>query len=603
MSSDLHVRTQPRLRRNFTLEGAPIEQVQGPPPVDEVRNTPAPTEPVSGTAPAPTMQTAADAFARSQAESGAEHRRFLLHQQFDQTDGDTSASGPTQRDDDRRLAELEAQVEENREQYRDLPTNSFSGYVRQDLDKQLTEIQSEIDEIEIRNLERDAIENREQYRELPSNSFSGYVRQGLDAELEGIESDITDLKIQGLERDREALAEQIDALPDGQNGRIAEMELQDELDAIDAQLASLRTEQRNAENQEWFDNARDGVTVSTEKFTAGGEIDIPTPTGAEVTTGAAVDLTRSTKADGSVVVGAQINGSLGTEVAEILDIELSGSLGAQYTFDSEEEAQEFIDAVREAADIPQVHEIVRFDPTGDSPFGLEISPANAIAEVLQSSGARSHRYQGGLEVSASVGADIGNAGFNITGAAGIQRDFTNDVTTVYGQLGASASADLGLTDKFKVNGSVRASVAFDDDFNPSTLTITGQVSGSAPVNGLIESLGAATGEDDPYEVIPGNRNNESLGADVTIKLDLTDVEDRQAVQDLVNGLMSSGAHGLTDDAVALFEQGDVVVNVTSTDSGVAEADIGVAQFEIGNAETENIVSFGRPSGGEFERLY
>jgi hypothetical protein len=347
---------------------------------------------------------------------------------------------------------------------------------------------------------------------------------------------------------------------------------------------------------EWYEQARDGTVVKSERFVAGGEAEIPTPYTAEVTVGAKVEMQKNTLADGSVTVKAQINGSLGTEVANALGLKINGSLSTDYKFDNEEQAEQFINALSDAA-----NDKVSF--TLDSPFLVDVGPGRAVTDVIRRYETNHNAYKGSLELEASLETGVGGHKIDVSGAAGAERNFTNGATTFYAKVSGSTGIDLGLDQKFGLKGDTQIRVTVDGNGNASELTIVGSVSGSAPVRGVIDSLAAANGTD--YEmnnVIPGNRNKETVAANVTITLDVSDPENPAAVADLINALIGTGDQSLGNAAADLLDRAEVKVGVTTTKSGVLSADVDVVEFEIGNSEVTTVASFGKSPNGDFQRL-
>lgn len=398
------------------------------------------------------------------------------------------------------------------------------------------------------------VENRiteidNQLQDLPADSFSGYIRPGLQTERD----ELWDLMPTGAK----ALAE-------------------------------------------WYEDASDGIVVKSERFTAGGEIELPAAAGVEGVVGAAINFQKNTAADGSITVKASINGTLGLEVANTLGLNVNGDLGTEYKFSNEAEAQEFIDALSDAAN----------DKGGfvnEAPYFFEVGPVNSVVDVINEYSDNHSSYRAGVELEAEIETGVGGHRVDVSAAAGVERKFDTDLstnsTTYYARMSASTGADLGLEEKFGLKGDTQVRVTFDDEGNASTLTILGGVSGSAPVRGLVNSLDVVDGTRQDFEnVIPGSENKETLAANVAITLDISDPNNPVAIANLVNSLIGAQDQSFGEASADLFDRAEVRVGITTTESSAVSADIEVLEFNVGNSEVSTLAAFAKAPEGDFQQV-
>jgi len=364
-------------------------------------------------------------------------------------------------------------------------------------------------------------------------------------------------------------------------------------------LGLIEAKSQEIETAEWYSDAADNTVVTSRKFQAGGEVDIPIGGGgAEVTVGAAVELQKNTYGDGSVVVKASVRGSLGTEVADVLGIKINGSLGTEYKFSNEVEAQEFIDAVSDAAN-------EKFDFDVLDPNLVSVGPAKALAAVLEDNESNHQAYKGGLELEATLSAKSANSSIDLSGAAGVEKNFSNDTTTYHASLSGSAKTDLGLGDKFSIDGETEVKLTVDDEGNATELKIIGSVSGSAPVRGVVNSFGILDDSASASElenVIPGTKNKENIAAGVTLTIDLTEQDNPEATADLVSSIFGAGDQSFADASAELLDRAEAKVNIATTESGVVEVDADIVEFNFGNSEKVTVAAFGKPVDGDFKQL-
>ncbi len=481
------------------------------------------------------------------------------------------------------VADVKSRISEIDNQLQTLPTDSFSGYVRPAL-------QAEQDEI--RNLLPRALsagdtvpsfaERQQDIDSLATASPAAAqaMRQELVADIESRIAEI-DSKLQNL--------------PNDSFSGYVRPELQAERDELWGLMpASARAQ------VEWYEDTGDGIIIVSERFTAGGEVEVPTTGGAEVTVGAAVDFQKNTAADGSVTVKATINGTLGAEVANTLGLNVNGSLGTEYQFANELEAQQFIDAMKDAVDD-------KFRWSLDSHYLVELGPVQSVVDVINEYSDNHSSYKAGLELEAEVETGVGGHRIDVSAAAGVERKFETDLstasTTYYARLSASTGADLGLGEKFGLKGDTQVRVTFDNEGNASTLTILGSASGSTPVRGVINSFDVVDGTDQDFEnVIPGNKNNESVAANVAITLDISNPQNPLAVAELVNSMIGNGDQPFGTAATDIFDRAEVRVGITTTESSAISADVENFEFKLGNSEVVTVAAFAKPPHGDFQQV-
>lgn len=353
----------------------------------------------------------------------------------------------------------------------------------------------------------------------------------------------------------------------------------------DAEVRALRKKYRNP-------------TVNSKSFTVGGSVDVPVYSGIEVTVGAEVQLQRDEKLDGTIIVKARFQGSLGTDLADSLGIKANGALSTDYEFDNEEEAQAFMDDLKEALDTPTNYpgEFV------DTLTHRNYTPGkiDATRDVLNDYEGNHKSYKGSLELQGT--AQVGNGTFKLGAKIGAERNFSTDETRYYGEVNASAATNLSEGLKMNFDGSVRVEVVVDDNGDPKSVAIVGSVSGSGPVNNLVDSVSGSFSESETKNVIPGTKNKETIKGTARITLDATNVDDQESLQNLVEATLGTGDSSFKDSALDTLDRATVKVDVTATESNVTEIDSPDLRFKIGNSESETVASFTKPPNGETVRV-
>jgi hypothetical protein len=183
-----------------------------------------------------------------------------------------------------------------------------------------------------------------------------------------------------------------------------------------------------------------------------------------------------------------------------------------------------------------------------------------------------------------VASSVGFAGLGIeqSAAASVKHDLKSGETTAAFKASGSGTADLGL-EGFRAAGEVEAELTLKEGFDPSKLTLTGQIEGSAGVN------------PGPFTFHEGQRGTFKAA------LDLTD----PGVRDAARSYLEAVSHGRIEEANLqvkyLLSQGDVSVSLDHVDVDKLGKDFGSVYASGERTTVTNEVFLARPPGGGWVR--
>lgn len=272
----------------------------------------------------------------------------------------------------------------------------------------------------------------------------------------------------------------------------------------------------------------DGVAIKTLKAYIEAEIDI-----ASWEAEGKAEATYKVMADGTVIMTLSLEAGLGREITVAgADVDASAGLTTELelTFDSPQEAQDFLNGLDDAA----------FDlGWRDLPVAPEAVAKN-VAEYVMAQNVTG--FKGGIYGKASAEFENSFAKGEAEGRLDAYYDF---VKKEYGvKVAATVKGDLGGADSgYSADGSLEGEMVFDENEDFKSLTLTGKMSGSVANDKL--------GLDIP-------NTSTQQGVDVQLKVTNED----PGYQEIVNAVKS----GDTDKAAALaIQQGQVVVRQTTAE--------------------------------------
>ena len=138
------------------------------------------------------------------------------------------------------IIDLENRALDLNQQIADLPTDSFSGYVRPGLQARLAEVEEELDSYRRQDLQVRARELEREIAAIPNVPYVADTKAQLQSELDRVNQQITDINIRGLEGEAADINEQLDNLRSDSFSGYARQGLEERLAEIEAELDDLR---------------------------------------------------------------------------------------------------------------------------------------------------------------------------------------------------------------------------------------------------------------------------------------------------------------------------------------------------------------------------
>jgi hypothetical protein len=357
---------------------------------------------------------------------------------------------------------------------------------------------------------------------------------------------------------------------------------------LDGLPAQLRADARTA----YIDSVRDDIEISSQEDKIAGELDI-----AWVHLGAEGTAKIVQLADGTYRVDLALKGEIGAKVGEGAkgEVGVGAGVSQSYVFDSQHDAEAFVDGLYDKL-TPDVGWNVF-----EGPGAVMADTVEGVVHYLDDHSDQRTSFEGELELQGKLDLELGAWDVNITGEAGGKYDFDTHETTVFvkgaveGELELPSTGD-GTTASYKLNADLEVSLEFDEHHNVSELELKGTVGGSANV-GLEAFLDGTTPKSaEPHSIALTAEG----GAQVTFdaKLDLQDPIVQQRAAALLNAMGTTGGVSLPELQDLLRESSlQVQVDAQSVDSD--KWDIGIASLEVSHTDTQNLVTWVKPPGGDF----
>jgi hypothetical protein len=365
--------------------------------------------------------------------------------------------------------------------------------------------------------------------------------------------------------------------------------------ALDGLPASVRAEAREA----YLESVRGDIKLSTSEDKLEGELNI-----AWVHLGVEGSAAIVQLADGTYRVDLELDGEIGANLGSKGakgQVALGGGVAQSYTFDSQADAEAFVDGLYEKL-------------TPDADWSVFAGPGAVMADTVDDvidylgdhSGDRT-KFEGEIRIEGGVELELGAFDVKVDGEAGARYDFDSSETTVF--VGGSASGELALpsvapvdgagdTGSVSVSADVEAALKFDEHGQISELSLSGSLGGQGSV-GIEQFFGGTNADSAMPESFSAAING---GAEVTFdaKLDLQDPIVQQQAAALLNGMGSGGIS--IDQLQALLGESELQVQVNGTSTASDKWDIGIASLEISESNSQNLFTWVKPPGGDFTHV-
>jgi hypothetical protein len=354
--------------------------------------------------------------------------------------------------------------------------------------------------------------------------------------------------------------------------------------------ADVRADARDA----YLDSVRSGIQISSSQDKLKGELNV-----AWVHLGVEGSAAIVQLADGTYRVDLKLDGEIGANLGKgNAQANLGGAVSQSYTFDSKADAEAFVNGL---------YDKLSPEPDWDWFGGPGAVIAGTVDDVVNFLGDHSdHRtkFEGELRLEGKLELKAGAFDINLEGQAGARYDFDKETTTVFvggsfefkDKLPSVAPVDgAGDTGSLSVKTNLEAAVKFDADGNVTELNLSGTVSGSASagVEQFFNGTNASSKVPEKFQL------SVSGGVDVKFnaKLDMTDPIVQQAAAELLNGMNNGGV--TMEQLQELLGESALQVQVNTSATASEGFDIGIASLDISTTQTENVVTWVKPPGGDF----
>lgn len=364
-------------------------------------------------------------------------------------------------------------------------------------------------------------------------------------------------------------------------------------------LEGIPADVRAAAREAYLDSVRGDIQLSSSEDKIAGELNIAWVHLGVEGSAAIVEL-----ADGTYRVDLKLDGEIGANIggpAAKGQVSLGGGVAQSYTFDSQAEAEAFVNGLYEKL-TPDVDWSVFAGPGGVM--------ADTVDDVVDYLGDHSDdrtKFEGEIRIEGGVDLELGAFDVKLEGKAGARYDFDSHETTLF--VGGNASGELALpsvaavdgagdTGSVKVSTDIEAAVKFDENGQISELSLSGSLSGEASV-GIEQFFGGTNADSAMPESFSAAING---GAEVKFdaKLDLQDPIVQQQAAELLNQL-GSGDISL-EQLQGLLGESQLQLQVNGTSTAGDKWDIGIASLEISETNTENLFTWVKPPGGDFTHV-
>jgi hypothetical protein len=357
---------------------------------------------------------------------------------------------------------------------------------------------------------------------------------------------------------------------------------------LDGLPVQVRADARTA----YIESVRGDIEISSQEDKLEGELDI-----AWVHLGAEGSAKIVQLADGTYRVDLALKGEIGAKVGEGAkgEVGVGAGVSQSYEFTSQKEAEDFVHGLYDQL-TPDVGWNIF-----EGPSAVMADTVEDVVHYLQDHSDQRTSFEGELELQGKLDLELGAWDVNISGEAGGKYDFDTHETTAFvkgsveGELELPSTGD-GTTGSYKLNADLEVDLKFDEHRNVSELEVKGTVGGSANV-GLEAFLNGTTPQSaDPHSI----KLTAEGGAQVTFdaKLDLQDPIVQQRAAALLNAMGTTGGVSLPE-LQHLLEESSLQVQVDAMSVDSDKWDIGIASLEVSHTDTQNVVTWVKPPGGDF----
>jgi hypothetical protein len=342
----------------------------------------------------------------------------------------------------------------------------------------------------------------------------------------------------------------------------------------------------------YLESVRGDIEISSQEDKIKGELDI-----AWVHLGAEGSAKIVQLADGTYRVDLALKGEIGAKVGEGAKGEAGVGAGVaqSYVFSSQQEAEDFVNGLYDKL-TPDVGWNVF-----EGPGAVMADTVENVVNYLGDHSDQRTSFEGELELQGKLDLELGAWDVNISGEAGGKYDFDTHETTVFvkgaveGELELPSAGD-GTTGSYKLNADLEVDLKFDEHHNVSELELKGTVGGSANV-GLEAFLNGTTPQSaDPHSIKLTAEGGAQVTFDAT--LDLQDPIVQQRAAALLNAMGTTGGISLPE-LQKLLEESSLQVQVDAQSVDSDKWDIGIASLEVSHTNTQNVVTWVKPPGGDF----
>ena len=364
------------------------------------------------------------------------------------------------------------------------------------------------------------------------------------------------------------------------------------LSGLDGLPADVLADTREA----YVDSVRGDLEISSQEDKVEGELNL-----AVVHLGVEGSAAIVQVADGTYRVDLDLDGEIGANLGETGakgHVGIGAGVSQSYEFDSQADAEAFVDGL---------YDKLSPDPSWTDAFNpgaLVTRTVDDVVGYLGDHGDQRTSFEGELRIEGEADLKLGAFDVSLSGEAGARYDFDSHETTLF--VGGSASGELavpsvapidgaGETGKVSLSADLEAAVTFDDAGRISELSLSGTFGGEGQVG--IEQFLNGTNAD---AVTPQSLNLSAAGgADVKFdaSLDLQDPIVQQRASELLNSFGSGGVS--LAQLQSLLQESEVQIQVDAKTTASDGFDVGIAKLEISETDSQNLLSWVKPPGGDF----
>jgi len=347
-------------------------------------------------------------------------------------------------------------------------------------------------------------------------------------------------------------------------------------------MAGLPADARSKANRAVIETLKDDIATLTAEIHVEGEASIKI-----IKLGVEGELLVERFADGhyevTVMAGGDVGVGLSSDNADG-SVTLHGEVAATYEFDSQAEADAFINGLFTAPKPDDRGDIFQMLLPGQQ----AAYTADEVLEYLRNHSADHKTTTIAGELSGDVSVTMPNAGkIELDGGIGLEYDTATGSKTAYIEVSGDAQGQMGPW-AGAVAGDARVALTFGPDNAVSELTLSGSFSAQAGVGVISSGADAFIG----------------AGAEGTfeVKVDLSSAANQQLAAEFVRATTSGDASGAANALAELREVSQVIVQTNGIQTSQMNLDAKLISGGVSTVASANVGTWVKPAHGDFAKM-